>query len=147
MCACSCSVISDSLSPHGLMDCSPPGPSVPGIFQAGKLEWVANSSSKGSFQLRDWICSSFVSCTGKQILYYWATWEDHLGSDEWIEILLRKHGQTGNGSLWLRVSWELIFWVVPLTGEVLLRAESTPLTSVLHSSEEPWFHLRLESSD
>ena len=30
------------------MDCSPPGPSVHGIFQARILEWVAFSFSRGS---------------------------------------------------------------------------------------------------
>ena len=34
-------------------DCSPPGSSVHGIFQARVLEWVAISSSKGSFRHRD----------------------------------------------------------------------------------------------
>ena len=37
-----------------LMDCSPPGYSVRGILQAGKLEWVAISSSRGSSWPRDW---------------------------------------------------------------------------------------------
>ena len=36
----------DSLQLHGLMDCSPPGPSVHGIFQARILEWFAISSSR-----------------------------------------------------------------------------------------------------
>ena len=34
------------------MDCSPPGSSVHGIFQARILEWVAMPSSRGSSQLR-----------------------------------------------------------------------------------------------
>ena len=38
---------------HGL-DCSPPGSSVHGIFQARILEWVAISSSRGSSQARNW---------------------------------------------------------------------------------------------
>ena len=54
------------------MDCSLPGSSVHQIFQATILEWVAISSSKGSFQPRDW---TQVSCIGRWILYYWATWE------------------------------------------------------------------------
>ena len=49
------------------MDCSPPGSSVHGIFQAKILQWVAVSSSKGSFRPRDWTHISYVSCTGKQI--------------------------------------------------------------------------------
>jgi len=36
----------DSLQLHALMDCSLPGPSVHGIFQARILEWVAISSSR-----------------------------------------------------------------------------------------------------
>ena len=40
-----CSVVSDSLRPHGL---SPPGSSVHGILQARILEWVAISYSRGS---------------------------------------------------------------------------------------------------
>ena len=35
------------------MDCSPPGSSVHGIFQARVLEWVAISFSRGSSQPRD----------------------------------------------------------------------------------------------
>ena len=36
----------------GPKDCSPPGPSVCGISQAGILEWAAVSFSRGSFQPR-----------------------------------------------------------------------------------------------
>ena len=35
------------------MDCSLPGSSVHGIFQAIVLEWIAISFSRGSFQSRD----------------------------------------------------------------------------------------------
>ena len=44
------------------MDCSPPGSSVHGIFQARKLEWEAMSSSRGSSQPRDRTWVSSVSC-------------------------------------------------------------------------------------
>ena len=60
------------------MDCSPPGSSVHGIFQARILEWVAISSSRGSLRPRDWTCVSYISCIGRQILYHWATWEAHV---------------------------------------------------------------------
>ena len=36
------------------MDCSLPGSSIHGIFQARILEWVANSFSRRSSRLRDW---------------------------------------------------------------------------------------------
>ena len=44
----SCSTLCDP------MDCSPPGSSVHGIFQARILDWLAISSSKGSPLPRDW---------------------------------------------------------------------------------------------
>ena len=56
-------------------NCSPPGFSVHGIFQARILEWVAISYSRGSFQPRDGNCVSCISCTGMHILYYWAIWD------------------------------------------------------------------------
>ena len=53
------------------MDCSPPGPSVHGIFQARILVWVAISSS----QPRDQTHISCISCKGRQILYHCTTWD------------------------------------------------------------------------
>ena len=52
-------------------DCSPPDSSVHRILQPRILEWVAISSSRESSWSRDQTC---VSCTGRQILYHWATW-------------------------------------------------------------------------
>ena len=54
------------------MDCSPPGSSIHGIFQARVLEWVTISFSRGPFQLRDWIP---VSCTAARHFAVWATRE------------------------------------------------------------------------
>ena len=45
------------------MDCSPPGSSAHGIFQARILEWVGISSSRVSFWPRDQTHVSCVSCT------------------------------------------------------------------------------------
>ena len=44
------------------MDCSPPGSSVHGIFQARILEGVARPSSRGSSPPTDWAWVSCVSC-------------------------------------------------------------------------------------
>ena len=46
------------------MDCSSPGSSVHGIFQASILEWVAISFSRGSSQPRDQTRVSCISCSG-----------------------------------------------------------------------------------
>ena len=50
-----------------LMDCSPPGSSVRGIFQARILEWVAIPFSRGSSWPRD---QTRISCIGRLILYH-----------------------------------------------------------------------------
>ena len=60
------------------MDCSLPGSSVHGIFQARILEWVAMPFSKGSSPPRDQTHFSQVSWLGRQFLYSGATWEAHL---------------------------------------------------------------------
>ena len=49
-----------------------PESSVRGIFQARILEWVSIPFSRGSSLLRD---QTPISCTGRQILYLWATTE------------------------------------------------------------------------
>ena len=56
-------------------DRSPPGSSVREILQARILEWVAISFSRESSQPRDRTRISYVSCTGRQILYDYTTWE------------------------------------------------------------------------
>ena len=68
---CSVAVIADFLGPS---DYSPPGSSVHGISQARVLEWVATSCSRGSSspRIRTQVC---ISCTGRWVLYHWATWE------------------------------------------------------------------------
>ena len=65
-----CSVAQLCLTLCSPMDCSPPGSSVHGIILARILEWVTISSSRGSSQSRD---GTRVSCTGRWILYHWAT--------------------------------------------------------------------------
>ena len=57
------------------MNCSLPGFTFHGIFQARILEWVAISYSRGSSQPRDLTQVSCFSCSGRWILYHWTTWE------------------------------------------------------------------------
>ena len=51
------------------INCSLPGSSVMGFFQARILEWVAISSFRGSSPPRDLTCVSSTSCIGRQILF------------------------------------------------------------------------------
>ena len=73
---------------YGPMDCSPPGSSIPGLFQARILEWVAIYSSRGSSQPRDQIYVSCVSCTGRWVLYHY----HHLGSPRGEMIMCLEEG-------------------------------------------------------
>ena len=57
------------------MDCSPPGSSAHGISQARILKQVVIPFSRGPSLPRDWTQVFCVSCTGRCILYHWATWE------------------------------------------------------------------------
>ena len=52
------------------MDCSPPGSSVHGILQVWILKWVAMPFSRGSSWPRFWTQVSYVSCTGRRVLYH-----------------------------------------------------------------------------
>ena len=54
------------------MDCSPPGSSVCGIFQAKILGWVVISSSKGSYWPRNWTSIFCVSCIAGRFFTFWA---------------------------------------------------------------------------
>ena len=73
------SVMSDSLWPHGLMDCSLPESSAHGIFQESTLEWVAIPFSRGSSWPRDWTLAlqftELVSCIASRVFTLWASRE------------------------------------------------------------------------
>ena len=72
------------------------GPFVHGISQAKILEWIAISFSRGSSWPREWTYISWVSCTGGQVLYHWATWwgkpfNYHTDTIKHMHILLTQH--------------------------------------------------------
>ena len=84
------------------MDCSLPGSSVHGIFQARKLEWIAISSSRESSRPGDRTHISCVSCICRRILYHRAN----------LMLLLNNSWcQTGSiltTSLWVREDWHCL---------------------------------------
>ena len=71
------------------MDCSPPGSSVRGIFQARILEWVAIPFSRESSQSRDQTCVSCISCIDRQILHPGVTWEATMYLQKFMKLLQR----------------------------------------------------------
>ena len=77
MCVCVCVCVCTRSCPTHChpMNCSPPGSSVHGVFQAIILEQVAISYSKGSSPPRYRICVSCISCIVRRFLYH----SSHLG--------------------------------------------------------------------
>ena len=85
------------------MDCSRPGSSVHGIFQAIVLEWIAISFSRGSSQPRDW---TQVSHTVDRRFTIWATrevplWNRGVLVKNVVSIPLQDHGISLRGILTL----------------------------------------------
>ena len=69
-CVCCCCLVGKSCPTYcNPMNCSLPGSSVHGTFQAEILEWVVISFSRGSPWPRDWTCISCGSCIGRWTLY------------------------------------------------------------------------------
>ena len=81
-----CSVAQSRPTLCDSMECSSPGSSLHGIFQARTLEWAVISYSRASSQPRDQTHISCISCIGRRILYCWATWEGKLCRSEAQEI-------------------------------------------------------------
>ena len=72
VCAHACSIAQFCLTLCDPMDCSLPGSSIPGILQAGILEWVAISFPRRSSQPRD---RTWVSRIAGRRFTIWATME------------------------------------------------------------------------
>ena len=78
-----CEVTQSCLTLCNPMDCSLPGASVHGIFQARVLQWVAISFSRGSSQPRDW---TWVSRIADRHFTIWATREAQAACWGWPYI-------------------------------------------------------------
>ena len=75
VCVCVCVCAQSCPTLCNTMDYSPPGSSVHEFSQTRILEWVAMLSSRGSSRPRDRTHVFCISCIGRHILYYHATWE------------------------------------------------------------------------
>ena len=75
------------LTIYNPMDCSLPGSSIHGIFQASILEWVAISFFRGSSRMRDWTQISHIA---GRCFTIWATREALMTENEELKILLMK---------------------------------------------------------
>ena len=95
------------------MDCSLPGSSVLRISQAGILEWVAISFSRGSSQPRDW---TWVSCIGTQVRNHWATREPHAYT--YRNTCTHTHTHTHTSTIPGRVLGLGVLWQTGQTGSL-----------------------------
>ena len=94
-----CVVVHPQCCLRGPIDCSPPGSSVHGVFQATMLEWVAMSSSQGS-SLTHRLSPDLLHC--RQILYHWATgeaWGNSLVVPQKVKSRLRDCMVVGRGMM------------------------------------------------
>ena len=95
------------------MDCSLPGSSVHGIFQARILEWVAIFFSRRSFQLRNW---TQVSCIVGRRFTIWAIrevqsdWKQTTTSDHSLFLVWVWLWEV----LWSFFSAQLLSWWSPV---------------------------------
>ena len=85
-----CSVPKLYLTLCNSIDCSPPGSSVLGTFQARILKWAASSSSRGCPWCRDGSGISSFSYIGGWILYHWTNWEVLVNHMVWVNLYLNK---------------------------------------------------------
>ena len=87
---CVYSVAQSYLTLWGPMDCSLPGFSAHGIFQATILERGAISYSRGSSRPRDWARISCISCIGRRTLYLWGSepWQNWYGRQQFSTTMV-----------------------------------------------------------
>ena len=111
-----CALAQSCLTLCDPMDCSPPGSSVYGVFQATVLEWGAISSSRGSSWPRDPTHISCGSCIDRRFLSPLS----HLRSPYTIGALVSKRGSL---QLWRSMEEEGALYFEPLPTP---RVSSTP---------------------
>ena len=128
------------------MDCSLPGSSVHGIFQARVLEWVAIAFSRGSSQLRDWPC---VSCTEGRFFtneppkkpvhipfLFWDFWDPHISRS------------LGFLTIPLQVSWWMGSGEVTQMGDCIAWGDprvSSQLITTTGSTDQGWGRICLRN--
>ena len=113
------------------MNCSPPGSSVHGIFQARILEWVAMPSSRGFSQPRD---QTQVSCTAGGFFTSRDTREAsfiHTQAQVFME-------SSFVFSLFVSCLW---FWIVIRTRLSHIQVLNTVRNSALFSSSNCWIYI------
>ena len=103
------SVMSDSCDPMGCR--VPDSSSIHEILQAKIMEWVVIPFSRTSSRPRDQACISYVSCTGRQILYQLSTDLSVLGTEYIWNLWKWMRGEAKNWREWILYLFKkLEFW-------------------------------------
>ena len=95
------------------MDYSPPSSSIHRILQAGILEWVVISFSRGSSRPRDW---TQVPCSAGRFFTNWATMEDQEKKGHGESGTMRNLWKTESRWIWTkdeRTVWDRCERIVP----------------------------------
>ena len=108
------------------VDCSQPGSSAHGLFQARILEWLTISFSRGSSQPRD---QTHISCTGRQIRY-----QSHQGSPLVMIRNTNFHRSTIFSFRFKYLTWDTVWEKGQMEEVGQWRAE----TDRRAESESPW---------
>ena len=125
-------------------DCSLPGSSVHGILQA-RLEWVAISHFSRSSWPRD---RTWVSCTGRQISYHWATGEGSAfcnGIQCYRDVPSKSGWKTKQLSKWTQKLWHNLLRtlrnnVTTLLFKFILLLHQLPLIRSIERQEDMQTH-------
>ena len=96
------------------MDCSPPGSSVDGIFQARILKWCVISFSMRYSWSSDGTHVSCVSCIGRWILYHCTTHRKGFPAGAAVKHLLASVGDAGSIPGSGRVPWSKKWQLTPV---------------------------------
>ena len=99
------------------MDCSLPGSSIHGIFQARILDWVAISFSRRSSWPRDWTRVSHI--VGRRFTV-WAGTRDQIANIRWI-VKKQDSSRKVSTSASLTMGKPLTVWITKNCGKFLKR--------------------------
>ena len=145
------------------LDCSIQGSSDHGIFQAGILEWVAISYSRGIFLTlgsnSDQTRVSCISCTRRQISHYSASREAHFFPHWSVNTkFILKHkllGSSGRGGLY-SFKWhhsqekkqtDMVWWWRWWNSSSLIsRSWKSKFETFWGQGEEEWFPVETEAT-
>ena len=136
-----CSVAKSCSALCSPLDCSSPGSSVHGTFQARILEWAVISSSRESSWPRDRTLISWVSCIGRWILSHCATqeafppgmWYFHIAGSSHCITVTCLSPSISISPLKITLTYLYLYWMLDGTQWRFVKSMNKSLMASLHS--------------